>query len=310
MANHSTPPANAALISELEPLAGELVERHLTNAREWFPHEMVPWSRGRDFVADEEWTPPADGLDAPVRSALLVNILTEDNLPHYYRTISSIFGRDDAWGEWSRRWTAEEGRHAIVIRDYLTVTRAIDPWELERARMAQVTGGKVPEPYDVADVLVYVALQELATRISHRNTGKVLRDPAGFEIMARVAADENLHHLFYRDLVTAAIEVDPDAVVFGIEHQVLEFSMPGTGIADFAAHAKLIASAGIYDFKSHHDQILVPVVLRHWKLESIEGLSPEAEASRDRVLAYIARIGKIARRLSERREAADLSSVS
>ncbi|MCU1458403.1 MAG: desA, partial [Actinomycetia bacterium] len=115
--------------------------------------------------------------------------------------------------------------------------------------------------------------------------------------------------LFYRDLVTAAIDIDPDAVVFGIEHQVLEFAMPGTGIADFAAHAKLIANAGIYDFRSHHDQILVPVVLRHWKLESIEGLSPEAEAARDRILAYINRIGKIARRLSERREAAALSSV-
>ena len=58
----------------------------------------------------------ADGL----RSALLVNLLTEDNLPHYFRAIDQIFGADGPWGEWSRRWTAEEGRHSIVIRDYLT----------------------------------------------------------------------------------------------------------------------------------------------------------------------------------------------
>src|SRR5688572_26345470 len=112
-----------ALLAELEPRAAELLDRHLATAREWFPHLQVPWSRGRDFSPGE----PNHSDDAPVseaaRSALFVNLLTEDNLPHYYRTISEWFGRDDAWGTWTRRWTAEEGRHAIVIRDYLTVTR-------------------------------------------------------------------------------------------------------------------------------------------------------------------------------------------
>ena len=56
--------------------------------------------------------------------------------------------------------------------------------------------------------------------------------------------------------------------------------MPGTGIIDFEAHAKAIAKAGIYDLLIHHDQILVPVVLRHWGIESLEGLTPEAEEAR------------------------------
>ena len=33
---------------------------------------------------------------------------------------------DGAWINWVNRWTAEEGRHAIVLRDYLVVTRNID----------------------------------------------------------------------------------------------------------------------------------------------------------------------------------------
>ena len=37
--------------SELEPVVGSLLERHLATSKEWFPHELVPWSRGRDFVA-------------------------------------------------------------------------------------------------------------------------------------------------------------------------------------------------------------------------------------------------------------------
>ena len=53
--------------------------------------------------------------------------------------------------------------------------------------------------------------------------------------------------------------------------------MPGTGIPGFDAHAAAIAKAGIYDFAIHHDQILVPVVLRHWGIESLTGLDAEAE---------------------------------
>lgn len=296
---------DAALLAELEPTAARLLDRHLATSKEWFPHDLVPWSRGEDFEDGYEWQPGHGDLSADVRSALFVNLLTEDNLPYYFRTIESMFGRDSAWGVWARRWTAEEGRHSIVIRDYLTVTRAIDPVHLERARMAQVECGQVPEPESAHDGFAYVALQELATRIAHHNTGKLLDDKAGYEVMKKVASDENRHHLFYRDLVTAALEVDPSGMVCALERQVRTFEMPGTGILDFEVHAKAIAKAGIYDFLIHHDQILVPVVLRHWNVEALEGLTPEAEEARAALVKRIGRIGKAGRRLSGRRDQAD-----
>ncbi len=291
-----------ALLAELEPTAGTLLDRHLASSKEWFPHDLVPWSQGRDFEADYEWSPDEVSLSDEVRSALFVNLLTEDNLPYYFRTIEAMFGRDTAWGVWARRWTAEEGRHSIVIRDYLTVTRAIDPIALERARMAQVECGEVPEPGTPQDGFAYVALQELATRIAHHNTGKLLDDKAGYEVMKKVASDENRHHLFYRDLVSAALEVDPSGMVMAIERQVRTFEMPGTGIIDFDAHAKAIAKAGIYDFLAHHDQILVPVVLRNWGVAELEGLSPEAEEARAALVKRIERIGKAGRRFASRRD--------
>jgi acyl-[acyl-carrier protein] desaturase len=290
-----------ALLGELEPHAAELLERHLSSAREWFPHELVPWDRGRDFGEEDRWEPD-EAISDGVRSALFVNLLTEDNLPHYFRTIAGRFGDDGPWGTWSRRWTAEEGRHAIVIRDYLTVTRAVDPVALERARMIQVSNGAVPQPPSLADALVYVSLQELATRIAHHNTGKLLSDAAGRRIMTRVAADENLHHLFYRDLTACALAIDPATVVPAIERQVREFAMPGTGIPDFERHARAIARTGVYDFKSHHDQILVPVVLHHWHLDRIEGLRSAAEQARERLLGHIERVGRVARRIVARQE--------
>ena len=84
-------------------------------------------------------------LSFGVRSALVVNLLTEDNLPYYYETINRVFA-NDVWREWARRWTAEEMRHSIVIRDYMTVTHTVDLAPLEQARMHQVSGGIVPDP--------------------------------------------------------------------------------------------------------------------------------------------------------------------
>jgi acyl-[acyl-carrier-protein] desaturase len=290
----------ANLLHDLRPVASDLLERHLETAKEWFPHELVPWSRGRDFAPGEGWDESTSELPPGVRSALLVNLLTEDNLPHYFRTIQAKFGTDDVWGEWSRRWTAEEGRHSIVIRDYLSVTRSVDLRQLERLRMAQVSGGKVPDPPGVADGIVYVALQELATRIAHRNTGRLLDDPAGKSIMSRVATDENLHHLFYRDLASAALEIDPSTMIAAIDRQVRSFQMPGAGIPDFQSHARRIAEAGVYDFASHHDQILVPILFKHWRIQTISNLKAAAEQARERLVRHVERMGNITRRMRER----------
>ena len=289
-----------ALLSALEPVVERLTDRHLTTTKEWFPHELVPWERGTAETAERAWQESVAPMAPGIRSALFVNLLTEDNLPYYFHTIDRMFGADGAWGTWARRWTAEEGRHSIVIRDYLTVTRMVDPVALERARMHQVGHGVVPQPTSALDGLVYVALQELATRVAHRATGKLLDDRAGYEVMARVAADENLHHIFYRDLVSAALELDPSPVVEAIERQVTDFEMPGTGILDFEDHALAIARAGIYDLASHHQLILVPVVLRHWGVEQLEGLTPAAENARTRLVRRIERIGKAGRRMAER----------
>ena len=298
----------AQILAEIEPVAGRLLERHMGVAKEWFPHEMVPYDRGKNFESGAQWSPgDADfgdagiEIDEPVRDALFLNLLTEDNLPYYFRDIDRLFGSDSSYGEWARNWTAEEGRHSIVMRDYMTVSRAVDPVALERARMIQVRGGQVPAPGDAIEALAYVSMQELATRISHRNTGKLMKDEIGTAIMSRVGNDENLHYLFYRDLTSAALEVDPSTTVIGIERAVRNFEMPGTGIPDYERMAREVARAGIYDLLIHHDQILEPVVLRHWKVTELTGLSPEAEQAREALIKRIERTAKVGKRLAAER---------
>ncbi|MEX1106808.1 MAG: acyl-ACP desaturase [Ilumatobacteraceae bacterium] len=302
------------LLHELTPVAQRLTERHYETCKPWYPHEYVPWSLGRDFESGKDWDPAEVPLPDSVRSALFVNLLTEDNLPYYFQTIDRMFGNEGIWREWSHRWTAEEARHSIAMRDYLTVTRALDPRLVEDGRMSQMSGGQVPNPTSPVDGFVYVALQELATRIAHRNTGRALMEhlgdhpvgQAGYDLLGRVAADENFHFLFYRDLTSAALEIDPSSVLPAIERQVREFEMPGTGIPNFKHHADAIAKAGLYNLLQHHDQILEPVVMKWWKIESLQGLTSEAEVAREALVRQITRIGKAARRLAERaREATE-----
>ena len=48
-------PAADGLKEALGPVARSLVDRHLANAREWFPHEYVPWERARAFDPGYRW---------------------------------------------------------------------------------------------------------------------------------------------------------------------------------------------------------------------------------------------------------------
>jgi acyl-[acyl-carrier-protein] desaturase len=219
-----------------------------------------------------------------------------------------MFGRDGVWAEWVRRWTAEEGRHAIVLRDYLTVTRGVDPVALERGRMEQVSRGYYPNGNggsfaDPLDVVVYTTLQELATRLAHRDTGEFTSDPVIEKLTARIAIDENLHYVFYRELGRAALEIDPSAMMLAVNRQVTGFSMPGMEIPEFKAKAIQIAKAGIYDLRIHHDEVILPVLFRHWKIDQVTGLSDEAEQARDGISNYLMMLDLTAKKYEEKRAA-------
>ena len=284
------------LLDSLGMHAERLLDRHLSSARDWYPHELVPWSRGRDFVDGEFWSAKDWPLDPRVRSALVLNLLTEDGLPYYVAGLHQLLGESSPWFDWLRRWTAEEMRHATAIRDYLVVTRAVDPTRLEQARMRYCSHADIPHPPDALEAFVYLAVQELATRIAHWRTGELLPDPEGQRLMRRVAADENLHHLFYRDLVAAALELAPSEVIIAIDNQVRHFKMPGHSVPEFNVLAEDVAAAGIYSLTDYVEQVVQPLVSTHWVCPD-GALSPLARAARQRTIDFIERTKRIARRL-------------
>nr|WP_284290721.1 acyl-ACP desaturase [Angustibacter aerolatus] len=273
-----------ACCRSLEPVVERELERHLKAAKEWFPHEYVPWSQGRDYDGVMEgvaWDVSQSHVSPVARTALVVNLLTEDNLPAYHREISNTFTRDGAWGTWVDRWTAEEGRHGIALRDYLLVTRAVDPVQA-RARAHAAHGRRLRAGPRGDAPLGRLRVLPGASRPASRTATPAgsPRTPTASSLLARIAQDENLHMVFYRNLLDAAFDLAPDQTLEAVRDVVSTFQMPGYTIEDFGRRSLQIAMNGIYDLRIHRDEVLAPV-LRKWKVWDREGLSGRGEAARE-----------------------------
>ncbi len=280
------------LLHELEPVVEQNLNRHLSMHKDWNPHDYIPWSDGKNYYAlgGQDWDPEQSKLSEVAQVAMVLNLLTEDNLPSYHREIATTFGIDGAWGQWVNRWTAEENRHGIALRDYLVVTRAIDPVELEQLRVEQMTRGFSPGQNDqgesdliangLFDSVIYVTFQELATRVSHRNTGKACNETIADQLLQRVSADENLHMIFYRDVSEAGFEIAPNQAMHSLHHVLRNFKMPGYTVPDFRRKAVIIAVGGVFDPRIFLDDVVMPV-LKKWRIFEREDFTGEAARMRD-----------------------------
>mgnify|MGYP003330662812 CR=1 FL=1 len=293
------------ILRELEPLVAREVDRHIAKHKDWHPHDYVPWAQGRNFpmLGGEAWEVGQSQLTEEIRTALVVNLLTEDNLPSYHHEIATIFRGQGAWGEWVHRWTAEEGRHSVAMRDYLIVTRAVDPEALERARMVHMSTGFASDHGDqLLHGLAYVSFQELATRVAHRNTGHLSNEPLCDQLMQRIALDENLHMLFYRNVLAGAMDLAPDQTLAAVYDVVTKFQMPGHSIDGFARKSLQMALVGVYDARQHLDDVLMPI-LRQWKVFERTDFSPAGEATRENLAEFLAELEAQAAKFEQMRDA-------
>ena len=288
---------NIELLRALEPVAEKLINRHMSMTKDWNPHDYIPWSEGKNYYAlgGQDWDPDQAKLSDVARVAIVQNLLTEDNRPAYHREIAMNFSMDSAWGYWVNRWTAEENRHGISIRDYLVVTRNCDPVELEELRMEQMTRGFSPgqnaQGYLFAeslfDAVMYVSFQELATRVSHRNTGKACNDPVAEQLLARISNDENLHMIFYRDVSAAGLDIAPNQAIKSVHRILSNFRMPGSTVPEFRRKAVVIATGGIYDPRIHLEDVVMPI-LKKWRIFERDDFTGEGARMRDELGMLVA----------------------
>ena len=302
---------NVQLLRELEPVAEQLLNRHLSMFKDWSPHDYVPWSDGKNFYAldGQDWEPEQSRIPEVAQVAIVQNLLTEDNLPSYTREIAMNFTMDGPWGQWLNRWTAEEARHSIALRDYLVVTRAVDPVALERLRLEQMTRGFSPGQNQQGDLfaeslfdaVMYVSFQELATRVSHRNTGLVCEDPIARQLMARVSHDENLHMIFYRDVSAAGLDIAPNQAIASVHRILRNFKMPGFTVPEFRRKAVIIAVGGVYDPRIHLNEVVLPV-LRNWRIFDREDFSGEGARMRDDLALLVTELEEASDKFDESKQ--------
>jgi acyl-[acyl-carrier-protein] desaturase len=153
------------------------------------------------------------------------------------------------------------------------------------------------------EAVAYVSFQELATRVSHRNTGKATGCPLAEQLLARIAQDENLHMVFYRNLIAAAFEIAPDETMAAVRDEVIGFKMPGANMPDFMRNSVTIAKAGIYDLRLHHDAVITPV-LKFWNVFGRDDLGPAGEQAREELARFVSQLDAQANRFVEQRERA------
>ncbi|MDQ3123103.1 MAG: acyl-ACP desaturase [bacterium] len=269
-------------LHELTGRIGELANAHIESEKEYFPYDF----------ADEIDQAVADGnldLDSDeaqitpiVRNALFVNLLTEEGLPYYTSTIQSPVPLRHPIREWSHLWTADEGRHGPTIANFLHKTRQFSMRELERARNAMMRNPDTPQPESFIESIVYPAIQEPATEISHRNTLKLLPrvHKIGRRAIGFVIGDEVRHGKFYKEASVAAMEVDPSLTVVALARQIRGFAMPGKSIPGFDERANEIANAGIFgpeQLKTIYDDLLN----NHLRIWHQENFTPAAEKARE-----------------------------
>ncbi|MFI6171910.1 acyl-ACP desaturase [Nocardia sp. NPDC051052] len=293
------------ILTELQPVAEQNLNRHLALAKDWHPHDYIPWDEGRNFAAmgGQDWAPEQSKLSEVAKVAMITNLLTEDNLPSYHRELAENFSQDGAWGTWVGRWTAEENRHGIAIRDYLVVTRGVDPVALEEARMIHMTNGVAsPDNWGgFMESVTYVTFQELATRVSHRNTGRICDDPVADRMLQRIAADENLHMIFYRNLCAAGLDLAPDQAMMAITKILTHFIMPGAGMPNFRRNGVLMAKHGIYDLRQHLEDVVAPV-LKQWNIFERNDFGPRGEQAREELGVFVEKLEQDVLKFEEQRD--------
>ena len=267
----------------LASLADEVelnLRRHISAADGWQPHDYVPWDDGRNFgfLGGIDWEPEQSELSETAKLALTVSVLIADNLPSYHREVGKYL-RTGSWWRWVGRWTAEENRHEIMIRNYLMVTRSVDPVQLERLRMDHMTKGFRRPALHLLDVLATCAFEEAAAAIRHRNTAALGENKMVTAIAERIARDDELQSIFFADLISAAFGVAPDQTMRAIADSVARFEVPSVTLSDGRSSDDVLAEAGIYDRAKENELVFGPL-LERWEFFTRTGLGADGEKAR------------------------------
>ena len=250
-------PIANALTCELEPVVAENLERHLQTATLWYAHDYVPFDQGENFplLGGRAWSPSDSTLPQIITHACEVLLLDKDILYGYHRELVNHFILEDKWGRWIGRWTAEEHLHAIVLREYLFATRAVDPDANEQARMSHMSAGYHPHETTQLELLAFMAFFERARALYCHNLANLTQEPLLQSLLHRIGNDEQRHELFFANLVEHCLATHCQDTLNAIATQAHQLRIIGADNLCYQDRLESIAQAGIFGPAQLHQVI-------------------------------------------------------
>lgn len=244
-----------------------------------------------------------------IASSYLINLLTEDNLPHYTHTIGRISDKSQPLDLWLKRWTAEEDAHGVLLRDFGLFSgliggegAIINYDEYIAGRIKQLKSGTDIVITSLAQGFAYTALQEDATKEAHQTEAELF-DRFGAKIIRKIAGDEANHQRAYAAMAASLLDAFPDETIVAIRDQFLDFSMPGSkGIPDFVRHAMRIAGAGIFGVDTIVRLQKKQLGPNFWNIENREFATAEAKEAQQELLEDNQKLSTLAMKIEERQE--------
>ncbi|MGV0836094.1 acyl-ACP desaturase [Mycolicibacterium thermoresistibile] len=242
-------PVPNALTVELEPVVQQELRRHIDTEELWYAHEYVPFDQGENFafLGGRDWDPSQVTLPKEITDACEILLITKDNLAGYHREIVFSFILEEKWGRWIGRWTAEEHLHAVALRNYLVVTREIDPAANENVRVEHVMKGYRADDYSQIERLAFMAFFERAHAVYCRNLEAKVSEPVLKSLLNRIAKDEERHEEFWSNLVAHCLQTHRDETIEAIARRAASLGVVGGDIDAYQDKVANVAQAGIFD---------------------------------------------------------------
>jgi acyl-[acyl-carrier-protein] desaturase len=302
-------PTTSETLRDIEPSVAALLSAHTGKAEQWWPSEMLPRAyRPEDARRLAQMQANAAGIPPAARACIALNLVTEEGLPLFHRTLAELLPRGAHFWTWLHRWTAEEDRHAHVISAYTSLTGILDEIELDRMRFTYVRNGwETGWDGDPYRVFVYTSLQERATQIAHTRTAAMAgryEETIG-DFLKVVARDEARHFAFYRGVFAEILDRDVDQALASAAAVMPLMAMPGGSMPQFRDLAEVASRAGIYTLRDYRG--IVQELLKFWQIDALTPRTQAGKRSQSLLLGIPERLTRIADRMEATRTARSFS---
>lgn len=275
--------------------------------KSWQPTDYLPDLAAENWHEQvEDFRRRAQEIPDELLVVLVGDMVTEEALPSYSVSLNNLAqdyegNNPSPWAVWLRGWTAEENRHGDLLNAYLRLTGRVNMRSVELTVQHLIANGFNPKAYpDPYNGLIYTSFQERATKISHRNVGKLVSahgDCNLAKICQRIAGDESRHEAFYTKMMRQVLEVDPNGGMLAFRGMLRGIiAMPGRLMYDgkdpdlFDHFAVVAQRCGVYTV--HDYAAIVDHLVKVWDIAGRAVSGPAARAQEylcrqsERYIAY------------------------